>query len=228
MKKPIRILGALFAFGAASLAVHAQPAFKLLVVDMAKLYDTHWETIDQNAKLQTDDQKANEIVLGLNTEGNTLVEEYKALNDQANNPALTVEAKSKAQADAQKKLEAINTKRQEVQTFVQNTQRSLQQRLQQFRGIMLEKIGKVAADVGKRKGATLVLDKAGPTLIGVSGVVYYDPSYEITDEVAKELAKDRPAGMPEGKANPGTPTVVPSAPSDVPRINVMPTSPAKK
>src|SRR5436190_17132974 len=103
MKKPIRTLCALLAVGAASIAAQAQPALKLLVVDMAKLYDTHYKTLDQNAKLQSDDQKANEEVAKMNTEGNALVEEYKALNEQATNPALTAEAKAKAQNDAQKK-----------------------------------------------------------------------------------------------------------------------------
>jgi outer membrane protein len=219
MKKPIRTLCALFAFGAASIAVHAQPALKLLVVDMAKLYDTHYKTVEQNAKLQNDDKQANDEVTKMNTEGNALVEEYKALNEQANNPALTAEAKGKAQADAQKKLEAIQQKQREVQSFVQNTQRSLQNRLQQFRGMMLEEISKIAVDVAKRKGATLVLDKAGPTLIGVSSVIYFDTGYDITDEVAKEIAKDRPA------TSTATPTLTPSTtPStgsgDAPKITV--------
>lgn len=208
MKKPIRTLCALLAFGAGSLVAQAQPAFKLLVVDMAKLYDTHWETVDQNAKLQSDDQKAQDEVAKMNTEGNGLVSEYTALKEQADNPALTAEAKSKAQADAQKKLQAIQQKQQEVQAFVQNTQRSLQQRLQNFRSLMLEKISKVAVEVGKRKGATLVLDKAGPTLIGVSSVIYFDPGYDITDEVAKELAKDRPAGSAAAPASGEAPKAI--------------------
>lgn len=222
MKKPIRTLCALLAVGAASIAAHAQPALKLLVVDMAKLYDTHYKTLDQNAKLQADDQKAQEEVTKMNTEGNALVEEYKALNEQATNPALTADAKSKAQADAQKKYEAIQQKQREVQTFMQNTQRSLQTRLQNFRSLMLEEISKVATDVAKRKGATLLIDKAGPTLIGVSSVIYFDTAYDITDEVAKEIAKDRPAGMPDGKATSATPSATPSTPAsgDAPKITV--------
>jgi outer membrane protein len=215
MKKPIRTLCALLAFGAASLAAHAEPTFKLLVVAMDKLYDTHYKTIDQNAKLQADDQNANEEVTKMNTEGNSLVEEYKALNEQANNPALTAEAKGKAQTDAQKKLEAIQQKQREVQSFVQNTQRSLQTRLQNFRSLMLEEISKTVVEVAKRKGASLVLDKAGPTLIGVSSVIYFDPAYDITDEVAKELAKDRPA------SSPATPVLnAPAGSSDAPKITV--------
>ena len=208
MKNRIRSLCALLAFGAGSLVAQAQPAFKLLVVDMAKLYETHWETVDQKAKLQADDQKAQEEVARLNTEGNALVEEYKALNEQASNPALTAEAKAKAQADASKKLQAIQQKQQEVQVFVQNTQRSLQQRMQNFNSLMLEKFSKTAADIGKRKGATLVLDKAGATIIGISSVIYSDPSYDITDEVAKELAKDRPAGAAAAPASGEAPKAI--------------------
>lgn len=219
MKNPIRTLCALLAFGAASLAAQAEPTFKLLMVDMAKLYDTHYKTIDQNAKLQSDDQKAQEEVAKMNTEGNALVEQYKGLKEQSSNPALTAEAKAKAENDAQRILEQIQTKQNEVRTFVQNTQRSLQQRLQNFRSLMLEEIGKIAADVAKRKGGTLLLDKAGPTLIGVSSVVYFDPAYDITDEVAKEINKDRPAGTPAAPASTSS-TPAPSGGDAAPKIMV--------
>ncbi len=114
--------------------------------------------------------------------------------------ALSAEAKSKAQNEAQKKLEAIQNKQREVQTFIQNTRNSLGQRLNTFRSLMLEEIGKVATDVAKRKGATVVLDKAGPTAIGISNLIYADAGYDITEDVLKEINKDRPAGAPAAAA----------------------------
>lgn len=208
MKKPIRTLCALLAFGAGSLIAQAQPALKLAIVDMQKLYETYWKTIENKAKFQADEQRAQDDVAKMNSDGLALVEAYKALNEQASNPALTAEAKSKAQADAQKKGQEIQAKQQEVQTYMQNVQRSLQQRVQNFNSLMVEEISKVSADVGKRKGATLVLDKA---------VVYFDPAYDITDEVAKELAKTAPAG-----------TATAPAASDAPKAISLPTTPAKK
>jgi len=96
---------------------------------------------------------------------------------------------------------------------------------------MLEEISKTATEIAKRKGATLLLDKAGPTLIGVSNVIYSDPAYDITDEVMKEINKDRPAGIPAGKVDVGTPVTVPSqTPSssgDSPKITVPGVSPKK-
>ena len=219
MKHASRSLLALAAFVAAAAVAGAQPALKLATVDMAKLYDNHYKTIEQNAKIQADDQKAQEEVEKMNKEGNVLVEEYKMLNEQANSPALSAEAKSKAQNEAQKKLEAIQNKQREVQTFIQNTRNSLGQRLNTFRSLMLEEITKVVSDVAKRKGTTLVIDKAGPTAIGISNVVYADGAYEITDDVLKEINKDRPAAPAAPAAAPAAPAPAPTAPITVPGVS---------
>jgi outer membrane protein len=220
MKQYIKNLVASAAFGAIALVASAQPAVKLLVVDMAKLYDSHYKTLEQNAKIQSDDQKATEEVDKMNKEGNTLVEEYKALSEAANNPALNADAKAQKQNEAQKKLENIQKKQQEIQQFIGNTRQILQQRFQTFKNVMLEEISKTAADVAKRKGGTLLLDKSGPSFFGISNVIYTDPGYDITDDVMKEINKDRPAGAmtapPAGAADakgPGPATAPASGPT---------------
>ena len=221
MKKLIQTLIAVAAFGAFTLAAQAQPAVKLVVVDMAKLYDTHYKTVEKNAQLQADDAKAQEEVDKMNKEGNALVEEYKALNYKAGNPALTAEAKSSAQNEAQKRLAAIQQKQQEVQTFIQNTRNSLQQRMQTYKALILEEISKTATTVAQRKGATLVIDKSGPSLFLIPSVIYADPGFDITDDVAKEINKDRPASA--------TPAAAPaSAPAaGAPAVSVPGLSPKK-
>src|SRR5215212_661088 len=115
MKNSLKSLVAITAFAALALGVHAQPAPKIMVVDMAKLYDTHYKTVEQNAKIQADDQKAQEEVEKMNKEGNALVDEYKTVSEIASNAALSAEAKSKAQDEANKKLEQIQAKQREVQ-----------------------------------------------------------------------------------------------------------------
>jgi outer membrane protein len=49
-------------------------------------------------------------------------------------------------------------------------------------------------EVAKKKGANLVLDKSGFSHIGISTVIYADSSFEITEDVQKEINKGRPAG----------------------------------
>lgn len=222
MKKSIRTLVAFLALSALALTARAEPALKILVVDLGKIYDNHYKTQEQTNKLNADKAKAEEEVEKMNKEGNALVEEYKNLQEQSTNAALTTEAKSKAQNDAQKKLEEIQAKQNEIRTFIQNSSQSLQQRMQTFKSLLLEEITKTATDIAKRHGATILLDKFGPSLIGVSNVVYSDPSYDITDEVMKELNKDRPAGVTAPAATaPSSTTEAPAAPaSGGPTINL--------
>lgn len=192
MNKMIRTLITLAALMLGSSALLAQPAVKLVVVDMAKVYDNHYKTEEANAKFRDAEQKAQEQVEELNKQGQSLVDEYKELIDQSKNTLLTAEARTKAEADAQKKLEDIQRKQAEVQNFRTNTQRSLQQRIKTHRDLLLEEITKVVNDIAKRQGATLVLDRSGPTLFGIPGVLYADPAFDITDTVLTEVNKDRP------------------------------------
>ena len=220
MNQMIRPLIALAAFGAGSTALLAQPAVKLVVVDMAKAYDNYYKTEEGNGKLRDAEQKAQEQVEELRKQGQTLVDEYKELAEQAKNAMLTPEARSKAEGESQKKLEEIQRKQSDVQGFISNTQRSLQQRNQIQRNLLLEEITKLVSDLAKRKGATLAMDKSGPSLIGIPGVLFSDPAYDITDEVLKEENKDRPPAPPVAAAT--APAVTAPLQLNVPPVGGQP------
>jgi outer membrane protein len=175
------------------------------------------------AKLRGDEQKAQEELDRLNKEGNALVQQFTELREQTQNPAATAEAKQKAEAAAQAKYQDIQKKQNEVQSFTNNTRGSLQQRINTFKTIMIEEITKLASDVAKRKGATLVFDKSSPGLTGVLTILYSDPAYDITDDVMKEINLSRPAPAPVAPVAPVAPTTTaPAAPAatDTPAITV--------
>jgi outer membrane protein len=196
MKKSIQTLFAVAAIALTTLTTHAQTGPKILVVDLAKLFDNHWKTQEQQAKLKADGAKAQDQIAQLQKDGNALVDQFKELDEQSKNPTATAEAKAKAQTDAQKLYDQIQQKRSELNSFAQNTQSTLRQRFETFKTLMIEEITKVAVDIAKKKGATFLVDKSGPTLVGVSNILYFDPSLDITDEVMAELNKDRPAVTP--------------------------------
>ncbi|MBL9215366.1 MAG: OmpH family outer membrane protein [Opitutaceae bacterium] len=211
MNKLIRSLIVLAASTAGATALLAQPALKLITVDMARAYDNYYKTEEGNAKFREAEQKANEQVEELNKQGQTLVDEYKELVEQSKSAMLTPEARTKAEADSQKKLEDIQRKQNDVQNFRVNTQRSLQQRMKVQRDLLLEEITKVVNDLAKARGATLVIDKAGPTLFGISSVLYSDPAYDITDEVLAAINRDRPPAAAAAAPSPAaTPFTVPN------------------
>jgi outer membrane protein len=223
MKKTIQSLVAVAAIALTTLTTHAQMAPKILVVDLAKLFDSHWKTQEQMAKIKADGAKAQDQMAQLQKDGNALVEQFKELDEQSKNPTATTEAKAKAQADAQKLYDQIQQKRSELNSFAQNTQSTLRQRFETFKTLMVEEITKVAVDIAKKKGATFLLDKAGPTAFGVSNVLYFDPSLDITDEVMAELNKDRPAVTPTAAA----PAAAAPAAGDSPTITLPGATPSK-
>jgi outer membrane protein len=225
MKKLLQstIAGAVIALSA--LTVNAQTPPKILVVDLAKLFENHYKTVEQNAKLQADAAKAKDQLDQIAKEGSALVDQYKELDEQSKMPAATAEAKAKAQDEAQKKLDEIRQKQSERNSFAQQASNSLNQRFQTFKTLMLEEITKTAVDIAKQKGATILIDKSGPSMIGVSNVLYFDPSLDITDEVMTVINKDRPAVTP----SPVTPaaTTAPATTGETPTITVPGITPSK-
>jgi outer membrane protein len=185
MKTSFKSMLALAAFGATALLGQAQPAPKILIVDLSTVFQGHYKTAEQQVVMQGLAQKAEQDLGSLNKEIDALVTQYKDIAEQAKNPAISADARTKAEADAQKKGEEIRAKQQDAQNFVNNTRRSLSDKSQNFQNVLLEEITKVASDIAKKKGATILLNKPA--------AVYADASYDISDEVLAEVNKGKPA-----------------------------------
>jgi outer membrane protein len=219
MKKSLISLFALAASMVLALTVRAQSEPKILVVDISKVFDNHYAKQTEEAKLRADAQKAEQDMQGLVKEGNDLVDQYKDLVDQSKNPALTPEARAKADDDSKKKMDEITNKQNELNSFKQTVQRQFQERVQTIHNGIVSSINIAATNVAKRHGATLLLDKSGISAFGESLLIYSDPAYDITDEVIKEVNKDRPPSPPADSS---------AAPGDEPKLTVpalAPTNP---
>ena len=193
MNKTMKSILTLIAFGATALGLAAQPALKIVTVDMSKLLEGYYKTEDQAAKLKANEQKAQEELERMAKEGNTLAEQYKETVEQAKNTLLTAEARSKAEGDSAKMLEDLQRRQNDINAFRNKSQQLLQGQLNNIRGQLLDEISKRVTDLAKGKGATLVVDKSGPSMIGIPSVLYSDAGYDMTDEVMAEINKDRPA-----------------------------------
>ena len=185
MKKSIQTLFATALICAFSLTAHAQPVVKIAVVDLAKVFESHYRTVEQMAKLQDDQQKAQDELDKMKKELNTLAESYKSVEEQSKNPTLTADAKAKIQADMQTRIATLNQKNAAIQQFFQETSNAINQRANNFKSMLVEEISKTANEVAKRKGATLLMEK--------HPLFYSDPAYDITDDVIKQIASERPA-----------------------------------
>lgn len=171
----------------------AQPALKVATVDMNRLLKDYYKSEEATAKLQEAGKKAEEQIEQMNNQGKQLIEQFKEMEEQSKSLLLSQEARTKAADDARIKFEEIQRKDAEVKSFAANTQRALQQRTANAIQLLLEEIEKVAVDIAKRKGATLLLDTSGPSQLGIATILFADPGYDITEEVLAAINKDAPA-----------------------------------
>ena len=221
MKKSIPYLLAVGAFASAALIAQAQPApagpLKVAIVDMAKLYDSYWKTQDQVTKLKGQQASAQTQFDQMTKDLTALKAGVDELVEQAKNPTATADAVKKAQEEAEAKYQQLQARANDRNTFQQTVQREFQQSMQNFHDLMMEEIGQKAVDAAKSHGATILLDKSGVTVLGAKAILYSDPGYDVTDEVAAAIAKDKPA----------TATTPPAPAISLPPITPTDAAPAK-
>ncbi len=210
MKNPVRLLIATALVGWGVLAAQAQSAQKTLVIDMAQVFSKHYRTVEQEALLQADKQKATEELQRQAKELDGLAKELQDMDEQLKNPAITEEAKKKVQEVGSQKVQVLQQRERDFQARKNEINQSFQQRINNLRVSLFEDISKVATDIAKSKGATFLVDKTGPLGLGVPVFLYADASADITDDVIKAINANKPVSA--------VPAAAPAA--DTPAITV--------
>jgi len=197
-------------FFAASLFANAQTP-KVATVDMEKIFNTHYATVAEQAKLKSSGEKAQQELDAMMKERDDLVKKYQASLDQLKNPLTTGDAKTQAEAATQKAGQEAQAKVQDINKFATDARQAMQQQFQNFRSLLVEEISKTATRIAKDKGATLLFDKSSVSAAGVPVLLYADTGFDITPDVQAEIAKNKPADMPSA---PSASIAMPAAPTD--------------
>ena len=173
----------------------------IMTIDVATLYDNYYKTKEAGDKIQGRFDTAKAQLDEMIASGETEVESYKTMIEQAQNPALSDEARTEAEKDADLQMEKIRSMQQEVQMFRQSTNSQLSQQQATQRQFMLEEIKTVILEVAQQKGADLVFDISTGTNIGLPSVIYANPVWDTTDEVLDVLNADAPVAPANEPAN---------------------------
>lgn len=215
MKTSFKTLLALAAVGASALISQAQTAPKILVLDIRKAFQSHYKAAEMDEALKGEQQKAQQEFSSKEKELVDLSEKIKALDEQTKNPALTKEAQAKIMADGEKMVQEFQGKQQELQAFANDARRKIGEKQQNITSLLVEDITKKGVEIGKKKGADLVLSK--------DTVIYTNPAWEITDEVIAEINKDKPAGAPAAKPAAAAPAPATKPAAQAPAAEGAPT-----
>ncbi len=186
------ILVGLTGFGA--IGAQAQPAPKIAVVDLEKLFTNYWQTSIESNKINAERAQAQTSADAIIKDRADLITKAQTLfNETNNNPAITPDAKAKAEAQLKAWSADINAKAGDLQTFSQNTSQVLQNEFNTYKNLAISTITEAATKLAKSKGANLLIDKSNSTTYQTSAFLYIAPDYsDLTDEVLKELNRDHP------------------------------------
>lgn len=139
----------------------------------ARLKDQLTLLKDSLTKMQADIVKIKEV--------------YDEAKREAQNLALTPEARAKA-SDKQIELDRIlNLRQTELKEYAQSGQKQISANYEETRSEMVAEISKVVRNKATLEGYSLVLDKSGMTLNQLSIVIYSDSSLDITESIITEL-----------------------------------------
>ena len=177
----LTILAAFMAVG----VLQAQKTPMVVTVNMGDLYKNYWKAQEADEKFQSSVENAQQEIQAMIEEGMGMANELQDIQGKMNNPALSESAREKFNAEAIDKSKAIREKEAEVNRYRQQTEKTLQQRRQSIVQLHVSEIREEVIKVAKEKGADLVLNSAG------MAVVYFDESFDITQEVLAKLNADK-------------------------------------
>lgn len=207
MLKPTRIFTIIAVLlSPAVIPVAAQPAVKVATVDLNRAYSQYWKTQEKTGKLIERSNEIQEQINEMQKRIEAVANEVRQLRQDSENPALNSEAKARISSDAQKKFEEFQDLQERLRQYADNMERSIQQDRNIFTKLMIDEITDKVLEIAKARGANVVLDTSGRTANGVSGVLYADPAFDVTEAVITELNKTKPEGfqppaVPEPAAN---------------------------
>lgn len=202
MKTSLKSLLLAVLAGMGTLSAQAQTAPKIVVIDLAKVFEGYYQTKDQNDKLQADTVEAKKGLDALDKERTDLIAKFNDLVAKTkDNNLITAEAKAAAEQEAQKLANDIRAKQNDEQNSYNNLQNAFNQRMANYKELAIKDINKVAVDTAKKLGANLLIDKSNNTAFRTSSFIYIDPSYtDISDDVLATMNAGHPTAAPAASA----------------------------
>ncbi len=184
------------AFGTVSASAQVT---KIGTVDMKKVFENYYKTKDAEARINEARNAAKKEMDDRMDVYNKGVNEVKKMNEEIESPALGKEAKETKSKARDEKVGELNTMQREINEFRQTREKQLQEQSVRMRGGIVDEINKIVEAKVKSENFDLVVDKSGPSLNGVPVVLYSRDAFEFTDEVIKQLNKNK------GKEEPAAP-----------------------
>ena len=170
---------------------------KVAVVDTARILKEYYKTelAERHIQQQLDDFSAERDKLL--SQHKKMKQEFETLRTEADNKALTEEAREKKKELAEEKLTTVIAFENSIRDKAANRKKELEGEGRKIQSELARSIRDAVKQASEKGGYTLVLADGAVLGNGLESVLYVDPKMDITDEVLKSLNADKPAAGKE-------------------------------
>jgi len=155
----------------------------IVFVDLDSVFTNYNKTKTAEAQLkeQADEIKGERSAMIQQFE--TVEADYKALRAQAQNTALSEDARNQKRAEAEDKLIEVRDLESKIRRLEESAQRKIEEQSRRARKRLVDEINVIIREYALTKNYTAIIDISGESLNGVPTVVFYNPNLDITAEV---------------------------------------------
>jgi outer membrane protein len=165
---------------------------KIATVDLRKLFDNYYKTKLAQAQIQ-------ERAAGFDKDDKAMKDDlkkgsdaYQALQQQANDQALSADERDRRKQAAADKLKELQSNKAAIDQYERQAQTTLAEQRQRMRDKILIEIKAAVSAKAKADGDTLVFDTAAETVNGTMAIVYTNGDNDLTDAVLAQLNAGAP------------------------------------
>jgi Skp family chaperone for outer membrane proteins len=176
--------------GANATSISGQRAPKILTLDFKEVYTNYYKAQESEKKFEDIVNAKNEEVKNQLDENIAFAQELQKLNDKLGNPSTSLEAKQEIEEQLRSQSAELQKRQADWQRLCQEAEMQLTQRQQKIIETHSSEIREVVANLAREQKVDIVLNASA----GI-GVIYAEPSFDITAEVISLLN----ARSPEGK-----------------------------
>lgn len=165
---------------------------RIVFVNMEKVFSEYYKTklADAQLKTQADSFKAERKKLV----GDFQVKQdkFNKLRDEAQNTALSEEARNKKRSEAEELLVDIRDTETKIRRYDDQKQKELDEQSRRMRKDIVGDIREQLTGYSRSQGYSAVFDSSGDSMNLVPLTLYNDPTADITDALVSLLNKGKP------------------------------------
>ena len=168
---------------------------KVATVDMKKLFNGYYKTRLAQASLENRKSELKKEIKDMADGLDKAQADYKSLLDQANDPAITDDERSRRKLASMDKAKEINNSRSAIDQFQRQAEAQLADQSQRMSSNLVNEIQKAVTDKAKAGGYSMVLNSGASEV-----VVFANGDNDLTASVLAQLN----AGAPIDVSTPST------------------------